>query len=66
MRKYDKKNKENIAFVVIICLIILSAFALFIKRVIELDKKEYIISSNSVLFDHEKTKSLLMLPVRLK
>ena len=56
MRKYDKKNKENIAFVVIICLIILSAFALFIKRVIELDKKEYIISSNSVLFDHEKNK----------
>ena len=53
MRKYDRQNKRNFIIVAIICLIIISLFALFIHKVIEVGKKEYVIGSNSVLYDHE-------------
>ena len=54
MRKFDKQNKRNFVIVAIICLIIISLFAFFIHKVIEVGKKEYIIESNSVLYDHER------------
>lgn len=54
MRKYDSKNKRNITIVITICLIILIVFALFIKRVSDLDKKEYNIETNSVVYDADK------------
>ncbi len=59
MRKYDSKNKRNIGIVLVICLLILIVFALFIKRVSDLDKKEYIIDVNSVLYDRDKNKIIL-------
>ena len=54
MRKYDKQNKRNFIIVAIICIIIISLFAFFIHKVIEVGKKEYTIESNSVLYDHER------------
>ena len=54
MRKFDRQNKRNFIIVAIICLIIISLFALFIHKVIEVGKKEYVIGSNSVLYDHER------------
>lgn len=59
MRKYDKKNKTNILTVSLICVVILIGFSLFIKRVIDLDKKEYLIDANSVLFNSDKEKLVL-------
>ena len=59
MRKYDKKNKTNFLIVSAVCILILLAFGFFIKRVYDTGKKEYIISSNSVLYDKEMNKLLL-------
>lgn len=59
MRKYDRKNKNNIAIVSLICIVILIGFSLFIKRVIDMGKKEYLIDANSVLYDADKAKMIL-------
>ena len=59
MRKYDKKNKTNFAIVSAVCILILLAFGFFIKRVYDTGKKEYVINSNSVLYDKEMNKLLL-------
>lgn len=59
MRKYDKKNKTNFIIVSVVCILILLAFGFFIKRVYDTGKKEYIINSNSVLYDKEMNKLLL-------
>lgn len=54
MRKYDVKNKRNIAVVVVICTIILTAFSLFMKHVNDAEKKIYTLDVNSVLYDNDK------------
>ena len=66
MRKYDKQNKRNFIIVAIICIIIISLFAFFIHKVIEIGKKEYEIGSNSVLYDHERNLITLDKPGLIK
>ncbi len=54
IRKYDTANKRNITIVLCLCAVILIVFSIFMKRVNDLDKKEYDIEVNSVLYDKDK------------
>ena len=53
MRKYNNKMKMAIGIVVVLFVVIVIVFSLFIKKSIELDKIEYIVSNGSVLFDND-------------
>lgn len=54
MRKYDIKNKKYIGVILGIALIIVIIFSLFLKRIIDVGKIQYDISSNSIVFDKDK------------
>ena len=54
MRKYDIKNKKYIGVILGIALIIIIIFSLFLKRIIDVGKIQYDISSNSIVFDKDK------------
>ena len=53
MRKYNNKMKIAIGIVVVLLIVIVIVFSLFIKKSIDLDKIEYIVSNASVLFDSD-------------
>ena len=54
MRKYNKRTKMTIGIVIVLLVIIVIIFSLFIKKAIDIDKVEYVVSSNSVLFDSDE------------
>lgn len=54
MRKYNNRTKMTIGIVLGLFLIIVIIFSLFIKKSIDIDKIEYKVLSNSVLFDNER------------
>lgn len=55
MRKYDKKNKRNIAIIIAISVLIIVMFSLIIKIFLSTDKNDYLVSSGSIVFDKDKT-----------
>jgi len=54
MRKYDIKNKRFIGILLGIALIIIIIFSIFLKKVLDAGKIEYLVSANSVVFDVDK------------
>ena len=54
-RKYDLKNKRSIIIIIIISIVIISIFSFFIYKYIKVSKVDYLVSSNSLLFDINKT-----------
>lgn len=54
MRKYDIKNKKFIGILLGIALIIIIIFSVFLKKVIDTGKIEYVVDANSVVFDVDK------------
>ena len=55
MRKYDIKNKRNIGIIIGISIIIIIMFSLCIKLFLSSDKKEYLISEGTLVFDKDKS-----------
>lgn len=54
MRKYNKKTKITIGIVIGLILIIVIIFFLFINKAREIDKIEYQVYNNSILFDADR------------
>lgn len=55
MRKYDKKNKRNIGIIIAISVLIIIMFSLVIRLFLSIDKKEYPVTSGTLVFDKDKT-----------
>jgi len=55
MRKYDARNKRNIAVIGIISILVIIIFSLFIVKVVKAGKVEYIIPKDTIIFDKDKT-----------
>lgn len=55
MRKYDIKNKRNIGIIIVISVIIIIMFSLVIRMFLTSDKKEYVVSAGTLVFDKDKT-----------
>ncbi len=66
MRKYDGKNKKFIGIILAIAFVIIVIFSFFLKKVIDIGKIEYTISSGSVVFDADKNKIEITKDTKLK
>ena len=66
MRKYDGKNKKFIGIILGIVLVIIIIFSFFLKKVLDVGKIEYTISTNSVVFDADKNKIDITKDTKLK
>ena len=54
MRKYDIKNKKFIGIMIGIALILIIIFSVFLKKVLDAGKVEYVVEKNSIVFDIDK------------
>lgn len=54
MRKYDKKNKRNIVIIIAISALIVIMFSLVIKLFLSIDKKDYSVPIDNIVFNKDK------------
>lgn len=54
MRKYDKKNKNNIGIILGVSLVIVIIFSYFVFKMISVSRIEYQVLSGSILYDVDK------------